>query len=88
MNTYYIIIGCLIVGYIILLFITSKQNDIITAQELNIKLLNGCYKGIKQTCECCQNLHKEEVVGYISQINADEELINILRKRLDEERRW
>lgn len=87
MNTYFII-GCLIVGYIILLFITSKQSDIITAHEQNIKLLNSCYKGIKQTCECCQNLHKEEVISYVSQINADEELINSLRKRLDDVERW
>jgi len=33
-------------------------------------------------------LHEDEIVSYINRINADEELINILRKRLDEADRW
>lgn len=84
MNTYEIVIGCLIVGYIILLYLTKKQSKIIKDKDQTISILNSYYKTIKETCECCQMLYNEEISSYNSRINADEELIDILRKRLDE----
>lgn len=88
MDTYEIVIGCLIFGYIILLYLTKKQAKTIKDQEQTINILNEIYKNIKQTCKCCEMLHEDEIVSYINRINADEELINILRKRLDEVDRW
>lgn len=87
-DTYQFIIGCLIVGYIILLYLTKKQNNIINVQKQTINILNSYRKTLKETCECCHALHKEEIKGYKEQIYSDEILMNRLRKRLDESERW
>lgn len=88
MEKYQFIIICLIVGYIILLYITKKQASIIKDKDQTISILNSFYKTIRDTCECCEILHAEEIKEYKEQICADEVLMNRLRKRLDEAERW
>jgi hypothetical protein len=88
MEKYLFLIGFLIVGYIILLYITKKQANIIKDKDQTIDILNSFYKTLKDTCECCNALHNEEIKEYKEQICADEVLMNRLRKRLDEAERW
>lgn len=84
MNSYEIIIGCLIFGYILLLYVTKKQSETIRNQEQSIKILNDYYKGFKKTCECCEKIYDGVISEMKQQYESDNILIDSLRKRLDE----
>lgn len=88
MNTYQVLIGLMIVGYIILLYITSKQSDIIEDQEQTIKILNTIYANFKDTCKCCETIHDGVIQEYDKQLEFDTKLISKLNKEIREYDRW